>query len=375
MKPSTVLIVSSFLAVTGCSKGPSGPAGNNPPEIIDFTGSFVPVDTSGVIVNYQSMVIGLDGRPQVAYEWTDSGDVNIQARGSVRYARYDGGQWFIEIVSAENEDAGSPELLIAPDGSPVLFYQVRIDGYNAELKYSRRLEDGGWESESVDSDGYVGTWSSGAFDHAGQLQVAYFAGYPYYDLRFARRIDGNWHKELVDSDAETGYHVQLLVNQADEVCIGYGSINPWGVRLASHNSSGWNLETVRENVGHNFAMTVNELGNPIFAIRDGSFFLSARDGSDWILEPIDSENSAGIEPSGLERDASGTLWVVYSSEVDLRVAWRQDAWQSRSITNLYPGGLWRGLSVLNDPIGVSVLFTSAENHLIYGSIQPVFRAQ
>jgi hypothetical protein len=369
MRFSNVLLIAlCCLSLVACSQDSAGPS-DSWPAIADFTGDFVAVDTTGVAWNYQSMVIGANGRPQVAYEWRENSSVG--ARGTVKFARYDGHQWLIETVSDEQDDAGSPELLVGPDGSSILFYSVRGNAFDAELRCSRRLEEGRWESEIVDADGHVGTWSSASFDASGRLNVAYFVGYPYYDLRFATLVDGVWQKELVDSHAETGYDVQLMLGESGEIFIGYGSINPWGVRMASRNASGWTLEDVRSVVGHEFNLALD--GDvPIFALRAGSFYLAVPGDPEWVLEPIDAENASGINPSGLERDSSGTLWVIYSGEVEPRIAWKRDAWESRGISHLFPNGVRNVTAIVNDPSGISILFTDADDQLGYGTIRPVF---
>lgn len=356
-------------SLVGCSRDSAGPL-ESWPVITDFTGDCVAVDTTGVAWNYQSMIIGANGRPQVAYEWRENSSVG--ARGTVKFALYDGHQWLIETVSGEQEDAGSPELVVGPDGSSILFYSARGKAFDAELRCSRRLEGGHWESEIVDGDGHVGTWSSAAFDASGRLNVAYFVGYPYYDLRFATLVDGIWQKELVDSDAETGYNVQLVISESNDIFIGYGSISPWGIRMASRNASGWTLKQIRSGVGHEFTMALDDGDTPIFALRAGSFFLSVPRDSEWVLEPIDAENAAGINPTGLGRDSSGTLWVVYSGEVDQRIAWKRDAWQSQGISHLFPGGVRNLTAIVNDPSGISILFTDDDDQLAYGTIRPVF---
>jgi len=369
MKLSTLWLLGFCLLASGCSDDPAGPQ-INLPAISHFTGTSVPVDTTGHVVNYQSLVIGADSHPRVAYEWTET--VSIDYRGTVKYARYDGGRWLTETVSPEHEDAGSPELLIDPGGTPVMFYESRISSYHAELKYARRLENGQWESETVDSEGYVGTWSSAAFDGIGRLHVAYFAGYPNYDLRYARYADGIWEKELVDSEGETGYEVQLLIDSANEPYLGYGTTTTWKTRFASRTGSQWVIETLPGSYfGHRFAMSTNGTPKPIFALWSGSLVLAAHNGSSWTVEPIDDHGATGVGHSGLHQDSNSTLLVVYVRDSVQRIAWKHDLWNSQSIDGLFGDGV-DGPSVINNDGGVSVLFTLGEQQLYYGTIQPVY---
>ena len=99
------------------------------------------------------------GSPSIAYHWQGV----FQGPFDVRYARFTGTTWSIEILEG---DGDSPSLAFDLSGNPAVSY---LDRGTNELKYARR--NGTWHIESVDSE--VGEHSSLAFDPLGNPTISY----------------------------------------------------------------------------------------------------------------------------------------------------------------------------------------------------------
>ena len=121
---------------------------------------------------HTSLALDNSGHPHISYYDRTDGDL--------RYARWDGTAWQVEIVDSQGDTGKCTALALDAGGrAHVSYYDVT----NGELRYARR--DGeGWYLESVDSAGDVGKHTSLALDREGRVHVSYY-DYTLRDLKYA----------------------------------------------------------------------------------------------------------------------------------------------------------------------------------------------
>jgi hypothetical protein len=106
-------------------------------------------------------------------------------------------------------------LVFNSAGYPSISY---IDDTNYDLKYA--YNDGtAWYTETVDSTGSVGRYSSLAFDNLDQPCISYY-DVTNRHLKYAYN-DGIWHTITVDSADNVGEFTSLAFDSAGYPCIAY----------------------------------------------------------------------------------------------------------------------------------------------------------
>ena len=121
------------------------------------------------------------------------------------------------VVDADRDTGWNTSLALGPHGVPHVVYYDRSNHVLRhawrELPGARQQADaaaGPWQTETVDSDGIIGTYASVAADEHGALHVTY------YDetqerLKYANNVGGSWVTEVVDDGAdEAKGHVRSL---------------------------------------------------------------------------------------------------------------------------------------------------------------------
>ena len=82
------------------------------------------------------------------------------------------------------------------------------------LKYATNLS-GSWEITTIDSNGYVGGYTSIAIDSSGKVHISYY-DYTNLDLKYATNASGNWVITIVDSDGDVGKYSSIAIDLLDK---------------------------------------------------------------------------------------------------------------------------------------------------------------
>lgn len=153
---------------------------------------------------------------------------------------------------------------------------------------------------------------------------------------FYTKWDGTtWSTEIADNGAHVGYYPSIKIDSTGNVHIMHYDIFSSATCLKyTHNESGsWNTDIIDNSadVGKYNSLCLDSNDNPHVSYVDSSSKLlkyAFFDGSNWVIETVDSDNVAGF--TALCLDDSGIPYIVYianNNPGDIRFAYKeQDEW-------------------------------------------------
>lgn len=145
------------------------------------------------VKHYTSLAYDADGNPSIAYN--DDIDPDIISVETLKFARWNGESWDIEIVETGVMFYGFCASLAYDPNPP--HYPSIVHGYN-EVRFLTRNESGGWDLEIPDYDHSEGTSLAYAPDGTPYVSYTGFVG----DARWVnvahRTESGDWETETVE---------------------------------------------------------------------------------------------------------------------------------------------------------------------------------
>ena len=271
---------------------------------------------------FAGMDLDYNDHPHMAYSYP-----------GIRYVTWDGFQWRMEIVDEKCDFRGDGDLVVAPDGTPHVFYIDRKDG---RLKHAERVE-GEWRV------GFMGEESadwrvSAAVNGDGNIYVAYLWRNGYQrEVRLAESTGGGGWSILTVNSTPTGYPA-VAVAPSGEPAVAY--LNRSGqLMLARWDGSSWHYFQVSEiRAGSRFtrvSLAIDPSGgyHVVYDEEWDIYYAHSSDGSSWSVEAVDDTGDETDFPS-LFVDSSGYPHVAYRDLTTRRVVY--------AVKN---GGSWRSEGV------------------------------
>jgi PGF-pre-PGF domain-containing protein len=263
--------------------------------------------------------------------------------------------WNITTVDSDGFVGSYSSLALDTLGHPHISY---YDYSNTALKYAR-WNGSGWSIETVDSVGIVGWYTSLALDTSGYPYI-----YPcisYYDasngdLKYAWKKGSGWSNETVDSDGDVGSYSSLALDGSGYPHISYYDITETpALKYAVWTGSEWSNETVDAlGVGEWTSLALDEQDyHPHISYRDvsnGALKYAAWTGSAWSIETLDNDGDVGYYTS-LALDGSGNPHISYfynSNQALKYAAWNGSAWSNETVDS---GGVGYFTSLALDASG------------------------
>jgi len=273
------------------------------------------VDPAGTVNMGFPMLFDGQGESHIAY--LRSG------KRSVLYAHRSGDVWSTETVVQDGDFSNGLAVGLNGSHEPVITYQRMVSGLAANLEISERV-DGVWSADTIDTDGWVGSQSSIQVFPSGSIRLAYFAGYPYYDLRYAERKAGEWVTTTIDSEEDAGYDPNLVSAENGEPAIVYSTLGV-GLKLARRNGGNWGLQTLdgSQITGWGLAVGVDS-GSLLHAFyqSDGAFKYGVQTSPDtWGYEIIERTRQTA---SSIVLDSSNEPWFAARNLRTLKIGTRHD---------------------------------------------------
>lgn len=359
MRPVAILLLVFLLS--GCSdENESSPDDS-------LVGTFAPVDTIGDVGSGALLRFDAAGVAHIAYR-----DVT---RRLLRLAtRLPDGSWSIETIVGESDDSYRFSLAFDRNGDPLVTYQRPTgERLEAELLIARRSA-AGWETEVIDgTGGWVGSWSSIGLDRRGNLSVAYFAGYPNYDLRYAYRVGAEWVRESVHTEGESGYAASLDFEMDGTPMIAHGA-STVGLMISRRRTHGWETELIAHEpfTGPHLSMTSAGFGRPLIAYRGGTsrddtdLLVATPEAGGWRTGTVDAVGDVGYHPS-LVLDRAGNPWIGYRGGRGFLTVAHADGGEWRC-TDMEAAGTIYGSSLAVDPNGRLGIALEGAGDLSFGWI-------
>ena len=126
--------------------------------------------------------------------------------------------WQIELVDSEGYVGKFTSIAMDSHDLPHITYRGKDEG--GTLKYARKDLSGGWIIETADvSDN--GRYTSLALDHADRPHIAYYDR-ALFDLRYATRsVLGTWTLQTLDSKGNVGRWTSIAVDSQNLPHISY----------------------------------------------------------------------------------------------------------------------------------------------------------
>jgi hypothetical protein len=206
----------------------------------------------------------------------------------------------------------------------------------------------GWVFETVDAEGFIGSYNAHAYDPSGNASIAYVEVYT-DTLKFARRAGPSWQIETVDTTDGTG--VALGYDSAGKACIAYG----WGkLKFACKSGTSWKVQTVEKQNAFNDVVSLAfspTTGYPAISYRysagSSGLKLARWTGTAWATEVVNAGGAGRY--NSLAFDVNGNPSIAYADDVDgdgyldtLKFArWTGSSWQIQVVES---GGIYASLA-------------------------------
>ena len=286
------------------------------------------VDSAGVVGTYTSLALDVEDRPHISYR--------DYRRLDLRYAHHDGATWITETVDAVGDAGTYTSLALDSTGQPRIAYCASAVGAPASLTQIRYAAYDGvaWITETVDSAGLGGTYTSLALDSGDRPHISYYHS-PSGDLVYAAYDGVAWITETVASAGDGGGYTSLALDRADHPHIGYYNGADGDLKYAYHDGVTWISDTVDSagDVGLYASLALDAGDRPHVGYCLGSGPAAAcnelryahLDVPTWITETVTLDDA--LAHISLALDGAGLPHIAYRGAAGLKVArWISETW-------------------------------------------------
>ena len=170
-----------------------------------------------------------------------------------------------------------------------------------------------WITETVDSKGEVGHYTSLALDSSGNPRICYL-DFTSYHLKYAAKTGGVWINETVDETKNSGEFCSLEIDTSGLPFISYYIQTPGNLSVATKTGDMWTRVSVDSGgVGRYTSLALDNKGNPRIAYQDllnMKLKYAERDSVPWTNETVDNSGNVGTY-SSLALDSAGNPSISY----------------------------------------------------------------
>jgi hypothetical protein len=226
--------------------------------------------------------------------------------------------WQISTVDSQGWVGTYTSIAIDSTGKPHISY---YDDTQGTLKYAR-WDGSNWIISTVDSDDNtaLGQYTSIALDNSDHAHISYF--YDWYDnsqLRYAHWTGSTWQISIIDSSLGTlGTYTSIAIDNSQQPCIAYCDKNTGILKYAVRNGSNWTISTVDASGpdGNDTSLSLDNNGNPhiSYSIFYGGYSrlkYAYRSGTTWQLTTLDPTVDGG-DHNSIDVDNQNHAHISYN---------------------------------------------------------------
>lgn len=290
-----------------------------PASALDFVTETV--DEGSMQGELSSLIFDNEGNPHISFVGNN--------QYSLKYAWFDGTDWIVQTIDTSSDGdrfANATSIALDQEGNPHISYFIGCD--YKDLRYAW-FDGTEWYTETVDSEGEVGKHSSIAIDSNGNPHIGYHTMYDTYDLKYAKKISGIWNIETVVSGDTRCSHSSMVLDSNDNPHFSYkyGCSNSSNLYYIHFDGTDWSeAEQVDSSdyTGKYSSIALDENGTPHISYYDSSNYdlkYALLSGDEWETYTLDSDDYVG-EYSSIQVDSDGYVHISYydSSNGDLKYA-------------------------------------------------------
>ncbi|MBI4656591.1 MAG: T9SS type A sorting domain-containing protein [Elusimicrobia bacterium] len=268
---------------------------------------------------YLSITVDANDRPHISYLDVLNRDLKYAKRnsatgapGAVSYANgWTGVSWSTETVDSEGDVGGFTSIAVDSEGNPHISY---YDSTNDSLKYAK-WHGNSWLISAVDSYGKAGWDTSIALDSQDLPHISY-RNWTNYDLKYAKWTGASWSTQTVDSEGDVGRFTSIAVDSAGNPHISYYDSTNDDLKYAKRTGDSWSIQVVDSegDTGYYTSMALDSNGNPHIVYWDSTnddLKYAEWTGNSWSTETVDSGGFSGSYAS-ISVDSKGNPHAVYS---------------------------------------------------------------
>lgn len=298
-----------------------------------------------VVGEYSSLRLDRQGRPHIAYY--------DGANGHLKYARFDGTRWLVQVADPSVADVGQfATLALDSLDRPHIAYH---DDTNGKLRYAT-FNGTTWTRELADPSSFdCGWYPTIVVDRTQKVWIASYdrgTGNP----RLSRRTGTNlWTGQDLDTSYDlSGFWSSIAVDDSLRAHVAWYNLTRGRLEIADQTRTGWTLTVIDSSttdVGLYTSMVMDRSGGLHLAYMDLTHFdlkyaNRAYTGGPWVRQTIDnSANMTGYDCSITLRP-SGAPVIAYHDATRLKPMLAQKS-----------GTGW-GQMLVDDAPGVTGLYTS-----------------
>jgi len=225
---------------------------------------------------------------------------------------------------------------------PALIVIFSVSGVVAFVGAAPSLE---WDIQTVDSEGFVGSYSSMALDSSGNPHISYRDN-TNKALKYARWNGNTWEIQTVDGDWGGSGGASMALDSSGNPHISYYDAADLALKYARWTGSSWDIQTVDSEwhgggvyaMGEGVSMALDSSGNPHISycartFGTGDLKYARWTGSSWDIQTVDSEGVVGSY-SSIALDSSDNPHISYldNTNVALKYArWNGNSWEIQTV--------------------------------------------
>lgn len=327
------------------------------------------IDSEDVVGEYTSIAVDSNDKVHIGYYyygWYGSG-------GDLKYATNSSGSW--KMFTVDSEDYVGEYTSVALDSND----KVHIS-YNGSIKYATN-KSGAWQAYTLCAEKYS-TQSSLAVDQSDKLHMSYFYcddldddGCDDGGVKYTTNKSGSWQTQIVERGSDVGFSPSLALDSNGKAHICYWDIQWFAIKYATNATGGWKREEVGPAGGSDFDCDIavdsnNKVHISYYDQYNGLKYITNSSGT-WQSHSIDVILRGNYNSIAL--DSKGGVHIGYSdhaNDVLKYVTNKTGDWRILTIDSEKGVGNWPSIAVDSEDYVHISYYDGTNQDLKYATNRP-----